>query len=689
MGEAIPKEVKDLWDKWNIRGLVILSLALQTILVLLSPNRKRTHRRFFRLLIWSAYLLANWAAEYAVGQISDNQGSEPQPKNTDLLAFWATFLLLHLGGPDTITALAIEDNDLWLRSLFALVCQAVVTFYVFLLSIPNNIFVPTSLMLVAGIIKYVERIKALRGASLETFKDSMLEDPDPGPDYARLMEEYQVRKMLREPTQIVRIEEVEKGQRPKVLVRSPNKLTDLEAVQYAYRYFNIFKGLVVDLMFSSQSEELNNSKEFFQQLEPEEALSVLEVELSFVYGTFYTKVNILHTWIGISFRFMALASLVSSLCIFATAKKSDYNRFDVDLTYVLLISGIALDLVAIFIFCVSDWTFARFKKPKEDDDGKGSLVGAVFNWILSFRKLKWKPYDCSHRVKGSKTKCEVLDRKFIFRRWSEYIYSYNLIEYSLGIRSSSIHNTDGWIHRFFDAFIQSLCIDSVVICIIRGISLCFRNMKHEIDRARSWLYELIFQSSTDNRKMYCALYPMKLFLRFWFGIPVFYYVLDFFGISDQLNRVIYTSSDRITKQMWEFIYKEVKRRSEAADRAETASDIYSTRGEWVLHDILNESLRMKLLRYVTQADYDQSILMWHIATELLYQTEKATTANECNREYSKILSDYMMYLLFVQPAMMSTVAGIDKTSFMEAIAEVKKSGEAKKFLERKNREDKA
>ncbi|XP_010441723.1 PREDICTED: uncharacterized protein LOC104724861 [Camelina sativa] len=94
---------------------------------------------------------------------------------------------------------------------------------------------------------------------------------------------------------------------------------------------------------------------------------------------------------------------------------------------------------------------------------------------------------------------------------------------------------------------------------------------------------------------------------------------------------------------------------------------------------------MKLLR--TQADYDQSILMWHIATELLYKTEKATSENECNREFSKILSDYMMYLLFVQPAMLSTVAGIDKTSFMEAVAEVKKSGEAKKFLKRKNRED--
>ncbi|KFK23934.1 hypothetical protein AALP_AAs69373U000100, partial [Arabis alpina] len=458
MGEAIPKDVKDLWDKWNIRGLVILSLALQTILVLLSPNRKRTHRRFFRFLIWSAYLLANWAAEYAVGQISENQGDEPQPKNNDLLAFWSTFLLLHLGGPDTITALALEDNNLWLRSLFGLVCQAIITLYIFLLSIPNNLLVPTSLMLVAGIIKYVERIQALRGASLETFKDSMLGEPDPGPDYARIMEECSARKMLRERTEVVRIEEAEKGQRPKVKVRPDTVLTHLEVVQYAYKYFNIFKGLVVDLIFSSQSEQWNNSKEFFLSLDAEEALRVLEVELSFIYGTFFTKVDILHTRIGFAFRFIALASLVSSLCIFTKAKKHDYNRFDVGLTYALLIGGIALEIVAFIIFCVSDWIVARCRKLKEDVEDEDTWVDKCLNSLLGFRELNWKSCSCPHK----------------------------------------------------------------------------------------------------NGKLII-------------------YVLDFFGISDQLHGVIYTSRNRITKDMWELVFKEVKRRSEAVDGAESANGIYSTR----------------------------------------------------------------------------------------------------------------
>ncbi|CAA7014046.1 unnamed protein product [Microthlaspi erraticum] len=95
-----------------------------------------------------------------------------------------------------------------------------------------------------------------------------------------------------------------------------------------------------------------------------------------------------------------------------------------------------------------------------------------------------------------------------------------------------------------------------------------------------------------------------------------------------------------------------------------------------------------LLHYVTQVDYDQSILIWHVATELLYQTEAVISEkNLCNREFSKILSDYMMYLLIVQPALMSTVAGIDKIRFMEAIAEAKNFPEAKKFWQKKRLEN--
>ncbi|KAI5012756.1 hypothetical protein ZWY2020_025022 [Hordeum vulgare] len=40
-----------------------------------------------------------------------------------IFAFWTPFLLLHLGGPDTITAYSLEDNELWLRHLIGLLFE--------------------------------------------------------------------------------------------------------------------------------------------------------------------------------------------------------------------------------------------------------------------------------------------------------------------------------------------------------------------------------------------------------------------------------------------------------------------------------------------------------------------------------------------------------------------------------------
>nr|VDD25243.1 unnamed protein product [Brassica oleracea] len=187
MVEVIPKHIKDMWDRWNIRGAIILSLTLQAILICFSPLRKRTPRRLLIMLVWSSYLLADWSANFAVGLISKNQGKELKkddpPQDKKLMALWAPFLLLHLGGPDTITTFALEDNALWLRHVFGLVFQAIAGVYVVLQSIPNSLWLIILLVFISGTIKYLERTTALYSASLDKCRDSMIQAPDPGPNY--------------------------------------------------------------------------------------------------------------------------------------------------------------------------------------------------------------------------------------------------------------------------------------------------------------------------------------------------------------------------------------------------------------------------------------------------------------------------------------------------------------------------
>jgi hypothetical protein len=141
--------------------------------------------------------VADWAANFAVELISNSQKEIRQNRalpnydhnaadHADILAFWAPFLLLHLGGPDTITAFALEDNALWLRHLVGLISQVSAAFLVFHQSFPKNkLWIPTILLFAAGIIKYVERTCALFLANLDKFRKSKLKEADPGPNMQR------------------------------------------------------------------------------------------------------------------------------------------------------------------------------------------------------------------------------------------------------------------------------------------------------------------------------------------------------------------------------------------------------------------------------------------------------------------------------------------------------------------------
>ncbi|GLT34340.1 hypothetical protein SLA2020_088610 [Shorea laevis] len=177
MALSITDNAKKLWDAWNIRGLIILSLSLQAYLILFATLRKgRFARKFYvRWPTWFAYLSADWVATYTIGLIFNSDSNRtctstsPSPPK-DILVFWASFLLLHLGGPDNITSSALEDNEFWKRHLFVLLLQVGFTLYAFLKSFSKNeLWLPTILVLFAGIMKYAERRVAFFCASFDHF----------------------------------------------------------------------------------------------------------------------------------------------------------------------------------------------------------------------------------------------------------------------------------------------------------------------------------------------------------------------------------------------------------------------------------------------------------------------------------------------------------------------------------------
>ena len=112
--------LKNAWKHWGLQALVLLSFTLQVVLLVLAEFRRRIDSGVLRLFVWSAYMLADATAIYVLGHMSVTSSTSGEH---ELMALWAPFLLLHLGGQDNITAYAIEDNRLWLRHLQTLAVQ--------------------------------------------------------------------------------------------------------------------------------------------------------------------------------------------------------------------------------------------------------------------------------------------------------------------------------------------------------------------------------------------------------------------------------------------------------------------------------------------------------------------------------------------------------------------------------------
>ncbi|XP_039120652.1 uncharacterized protein LOC120257107 [Dioscorea cayenensis subsp. rotundata] len=309
--------LKRIWNAWNLQAFMLASLSLQIILIFSGSLRKRNSSWWVSLILWSAYLLADWVATFALGILSKTQddhdcksAEHSLKQNAELLAFWSPFLLLHLGGPDTITAFSLEDNELWMRHLLGLVFQVCVALYAFMKSLPDTrLIVPAFLMFLAGIINYGERSWSLMCASVDGLRKSMVTPPDPGPNYVKFMEEYSCMSAAGLHVDIVVENESEPN--PLALDTEEEDIKDVELVSKAHHFFNIFKRLTVDLILTFHDR--NESLSFFLKRSPDQAFKLIEFELSFIYEELFTKATALHTVAGPFLRLLTFSSIFSSL----------------------------------------------------------------------------------------------------------------------------------------------------------------------------------------------------------------------------------------------------------------------------------------------------------------------------------------------------------------------------------------
>ncbi|KAL5543499.1 hypothetical protein UlMin_007283 [Ulmus minor] len=558
----IPKKVQKLWDVWNLRGSVLLSLFLQVFLICFASCRQRSKNGFLLIVIWSAYLLADWIAAVAIGLITKSQGETcDHPKgNPDIYAFWASFLLLHLGGPDSITSFALEDNEFWLRHLFGLFLQVLGAFYSFFLTLPKNkLWPPTMLVFVVGIIKYAERTRAFYLASLDRFGVTALPKPDPGPDYKETAAIHSSMRSIHVPTRagIMYIESA------KFAVKgAPLKdLKEIQLLQEAYRLFEIFKGLIVGFFVSDGDRK--SSRQSFLEADFRTAFRVVEYEFNFIYQALHTKALVGRGYI---LRPLCFTFILVALILFCLVEKHGFGKFEIDLTYALLVAAIILDSISLIKLAFSDWTL----------------------FVLDESWTNYIP-NC------------ILKRN----RWSRLVFQYNMVNY---------------------------CLD-----------------KH-------WRFPQLYK---------------------------FARLLHATDFLDKIKIMRHSSSENVTEDLEKFIFDELKRKSGNARSLEDAMEACKQRGESALLG-LDTSSYIKLKWSVGEYQYAESLVLWHLATEICCLAESSSRrvdessgiyelllsvgrrmlsllgfdkSKSSDKRVCKILSDYMFYLLLMQPTMLSSVLG--------------------------------
>ncbi|KAI9381498.1 hypothetical protein POPTR_015G114101v4 [Populus trichocarpa] len=370
MLKNLPEKVLNLWNNWEIRGMVLLSLLLQTILIIFGSRRKTSGRIWIRILVWSAYLSADMVATVALGTLArsqgDSSGDSSEKANNSIQAFWAPFLLLHLGGPDTITAYSIEDNELWLRHLLGLVIQVGVAFYVFSRSWDSGILSFIAIpMFVVGIAKYAERTWVLWSSCSKSLKNSSPRDFWRSYDRSRIS-------------------------------KTPPQDHQRDYLLQAYVFSYISKSMMQDLVPDIPS--LIRCRELISKNTTDVAFKVVEAELGLIYDMLYTKAPLIYSRGGIILRCISsLLSVTAFITFQVKIDKHDYSTTDIAITYLLFAAAVFLEFYAFLCLVLSDRTMIWLT-----EKGGNALTGATYSLIRKLpRGERWSRSISQYNLKSS------------------------------------------------------------------------------------------------------------------------------------------------------------------------------------------------------------------------------------------------------------------------------------------------
>ncbi|XP_034897769.1 uncharacterized protein [Populus alba] len=145
------------------------------------------------------------------------------------------------------------------------------------------------------------------------------------------------------------------------------------------------------------------------------------------------------------------------------------------------------------------------------------------------------------------------------------------------------------------------------------------------------------------------------------------------GINEKMRQIFVHRVD-MSVDLQHFIFRHLQKKAEDMKEDFCLIDknrrgkITDQRGDGVLE---RKGLLQNYMWCTTEVEFSRSILVWHLATEICYLSDKAAS-NVPNEEYetSRCLSEYMMYLLVMRPNMLSM--GIGDEGYLDTLQDLQR-----------------
>eukprot|EP01018_Ginkgo_biloba_P033426 Gb_26934 [translate_table: standard] len=425
-----------LWLDWHTSGSVAASLILQIILVICGIYRKRSSSKVVKALGWFSYMAADAVAIYTLGLML---GSACRA----VYAVWAPLLLFHLGGPDNFTAYSDADTQLWLRHALTMVFQICVSCVIVFSSGREEYFIVGLLLIIAGAGKYAEKTLALRQSSISKIVSSMT------PIYVFMQQEHKMSDdwdfnylVCDEKIWFEKLKKINEGVANDLLYGDIEWYDTLKSSTDPQVVNDLLRGTAVsirDVKECKQLKEIDADGELYflclahsfsklymrrvsnlycyetphkktrdlfmnsDYLPKQHIFRVIEMELSFIFDKLLTKAAATaYTALGILLRLIYLILLcIVAFYVFnrlTYGNETNSVRMARELTYMLVVAALCMDLFQLFRILISDWTrvwiACVYIKLTRNQSNNGYLyrlvVAACIRGLTKVNKVRWR-----------------------------------------------------------------------------------------------------------------------------------------------------------------------------------------------------------------------------------------------------------------------------------------------------------